>query len=282
MDNQSSNSAQQRQHTKKQHWIPKFYLNEFVDLSIKDAKKQFWVYNTLSALRKHAYSPLLRSAKSFAQGEYIYELPKNSLNTVEKILSSYENKFANIFQKRVKNQQGLTEKDKKEMSLFLNTLEIRHISNTLSPTFSIELSVYIEQLNQYYPADYQFLIIDKHQNHSFITGGRPIHSYNMAEANNPYGQSVYSPTLETVVPLSPKIALFINRANCVGYKTVRSDFIDEINYRVICSNLNGFFISSRKLQYQNILKMVRRNVQSLILQDKKESLMEDFLKRNKL
>ena len=243
-----------RQHTKKQHWIPKFYLNEFVDPSIRGARKQFWVYDTRLALGAHDYSPSLHTPKSFAQGEYIYELPNNPLNTVEEILSSYENKFAEIFKNKMKTKQDLTESDKKGMSLFLNTLGIRHISNTLSPTFSIELSVYIESLNQYYPADYQFLTIDKHADHCFITGGRPIHSYDMAEANNPYGQSIYSSTLETVIPLSPKITLFMNRANCTGCKTIRHDFINEINHRVICSNVGGFFISSKKLQYQDILK----------------------------
>ena len=257
-------------------------MSEFVDSSIQGAKKQFWVYDTQQSLKIPDYSPSRYSPKNFAQGEYIYELPNNPLNTVEKILSDYENQFAKVFKKKVKNQQDLTEKEKREMSFFLNTLEIRHIENASSSSFSIKLSVYVEQLNTYYPADYQFLTIDDNADIFFITGGRPIHSYDMVDTNSPYGQSAYSSTRETIVPLSPKIALFINRANCTGYKDISYDFVNEINYRVICSNADGFFISSRKLRYQDILKMVKRNVQSLILLDQKKFLMQDFLNRNKI
>lgn len=142
--------------------------------------------------------------------------------------------------------------------------------------FAQMIAVSIE-VNRWQFSDYQYLIIDDDSDYFFITGNHPVCLYDMTYMNSFYGIAPMSPTIEVTVPLSPKLALFINNAGITGFRdlTHQLNYIEEVNSRTIQNNTD-FLVSSAKFDYSFLERTIRRHRQSLILLNQREQLSKEF------
>lgn len=299
-----------KQITKNQHWIPKFYLKGFVDKSIK--KPTFWVYELKDILTK-SLNPKDKTPKSFASEEFFYESKDLSINTTENLLQEVEDKFSSILSSKVSTQSELTAEDKMWVSLFVSVFEVRtpaskehwnkqfgqvleqvqsleeqfkngeksdlhkHIEEEISNNGFFTMSLLTAlQVNRWNKASFLFLSIDDKSKYHFITSNHPVCLYDMSYMNTIYGIHPQSPTLELTIPLSPKLALMINNAGQEGYKDISHhiNYVEEVNNRTIIQG-SEFLISSTKVDLTFFERTIQRQRQSLLLLNARDEVMKE-------
>ena len=98
--------------------------------------------------------------------------------------------------------------------------------------------------------------------------------------NSIYGIPPLSTTIEVTVPLTPKLALFVNNAGIDGYFDIGHNFVREINNRTIIGNGN-YLITPTKIDKKFLDLCVRRFRQSLLLHLLSDDLNEKWDERMK-
>ena len=121
---------QENNPTKKEHYIPQFYLKQF-----SPDGKRIYQYDVIS--QKQTSDPV--PTKSICYEKNLYELKDDSgnikySNTIEKVLSVYEGEFAEIFRSIISKAQiksnfytnsFLTQEEKKLLIDFISTMVLR-------------------------------------------------------------------------------------------------------------------------------------------------------------
>jgi len=312
--------SSKKQITKDQHWIPRFYLSQFVDKAIVKGRPEFWVYETARALKEEKYEPTRQTPKSFANKNFFYETPVLPTNTIEDILQKIEDKFAKVLESKMLKGLELTEKDKYWVSLFIGTFETRTIASKenidsfnkrlleqaislekqyangrVSDThkklvnsidgniaFAQQIAVAMEMNRWSIISDFQFLTIKEDSDYHFLTGNNPVCLYDMTEMNGFYGIAPLSPTVEVTVPLTPKITLFINNTGKSGYLDLsyNLNYVEEVNNRTLHYN-SEFLISSKKVDHYFFERTLKHHRQSLILLNQADEIMTGMEERQK-
>ena len=132
-------------------------------------------------------------------------------------------------------------------------------------------------INRWQFSDMIFLTIEyEGEDLFFITSDFPVCLYDFTLMNGPYGIPPLSPTLEVVVPLTPKIAVFINNIGLNGYLELFPNFVREINNRTILRS-NKHIISSRELNKRFFANCINRSRQSLLLLALDDKLSNRYL-----
>jgi hypothetical protein len=98
----------------------------------------------------------------------------------------------------------------------------------------------------------------------FITSDHPVSLLDFAMSNRFYGLHPWGKTAESVVPLTPKIALFGNRAGITGYKDVDYNFLREVNFRTVSAS-NQMVISRTPIKDYEKKVIIDRFPQSLLV-----------------
>jgi len=293
---------------RKEHWIPnKSYLNYFIDDKLSKSLCNVYKKETLENIDK--IQPKLVAPDKLFKESYFYESPDKPLNAIEDFLADIEGKYKKILDNKILNKKKINDDDKKIIEYFLSTFETRTLSakeynNSFidkilehvvalekqfksgkkskiheelikAKEYNLSYSDFITTsitINRRQFADFQFLFVDfEGEDQFFITSDNPVSQIDFVYMNGPYGLFPQSPTLEIILPLTPKIALFANNIGIKGYKDVPPNFVREINHRTLTYSSTDI-ISPHKLDSAFINNCVRRFTQSFILFNLKDEL----------
>lgn len=307
-----------KQRTKAEHKVPdKSHLDHFKDEKTgklwiyKD--KGFLVGKPISEIPKEI------PPAAFLKEINFYESPLFNVNEVENTLAKIENEFNNVLRKKIMNKKGISTEEKQIVSNFISSLENRtsaskeNINNFLdkvsehftalekqfnqgkisftheellklkeeNSAFTQSVAASIE-INRWQFSDFLFLFIkDEYESEEqyFITTDHPVTLYDFTSMNSFYGIQPLSPTVEIVIPLTSKIALFINNVGVNGYKEISPNTISEINNRSLLTSFS-YIISPKKMSQRFIDNSIKRFRQSIILEVLYDRLNNEFLERH--
>ncbi len=301
-----------KSHTKQQHYIPnKCYLDYFADKSFK--KPSLWVYMDKKKFidNSEILNPIPISPDNFCKQHLFYETSKLPVNTIENFLNNLEGHYKQVVDKKIMHKKKLNKNDKQKVAYFLSTLEVRTPLNKKSlndfvsqlrerashleeihnkgekSEFSkqldelessnqmfINLILAAVQVNRFGFNDMLFLSPSFDDEESFfITSDFPVTMYDFTSMNSFYGITPMDTTVEVVIPLTPKIALFANNIGLNGYRNIDVNFVNEVNNRTIRRS-NKYIISPKKLSPEFIMRTVKRDPQSFVLWSMTDSLTD--------
>ena len=290
-----------KQRAKGQHYIPRAaYLEHFADKS--QGKSVLWVYQVengkLDISSERAIPP-----DKLCKETYMYEGPHLPVNIIEHLLERIESAYSSVFSRKIEKKEPLDQEDKKIVSLFISSLESRvpemrrniqgfvsrmeemagmietHHTGKWSPARASayekmksmafpELVAMASFINRWRFSNFHFLFNDDFYDSAnggfFIISDRPVTLYDFTSMNEFWGLVPISEDLEVLVPLTPRIVLFINNRGLDGYGTIGPNFIKEVNNRVAIYS-TGRIISPHRLNDNIVKDIVNRNRQSFIL-----------------
>jgi len=305
--------------TKQEHHIPqKSYLDYFVDTENNNLLWVYQDKNGIfEDIEKVAAKNI--SSINFCKEAYFYEAPQYRLNTIEKALSDIEGKYKSILENKILKKEKLTEEEKEVISYFISTLEMRttaskqNINNFIdrvskhftaleeqfkggemtenhkellklkeeNTAFAQTVAISME-VNRWRISDFVFMFVryEEGEDQFFITSDHPVTLCDFTMMNGFYGIPPLSSTAEVVIPLTPKVALFVNNIGVNGYIDIDPNFVSEVNNRVLISS-NKYVISPKKLTKKFIYKCTTRFRQSLILLSLQDCLDEEWRNRHR-
>lgn len=289
--------------TEKQHYIPnKSYLDYFNDKTLKP--NALWVYMDKKQVIDDASIAQYKNITpiNLCKESYLYETPRLPVNAIEKALAEIEGNYKKVLDNKIIPQKRLTESEKLTVSYFLSTLEVRtplnkentdkfiadikekvvHLeeahgngqksqlhqeledSERQNIMFTQTLAVAFE-VNRFGSVDMLFLSpqFDDEESY-FITSDFPVTMVDFTLENSFYPPTPMDATVEVLVPLTPKIALFVNNIGLNGYKKIDYNFVREINNRVLRRS-NKYIISPKKFDKDFSHYIVKRTTQSFVL-----------------
>jgi hypothetical protein len=286
-----------KQITHKQHWIPRVYLKAFT------TNKKLNAYEfdpkdkvDLPGVAKHTQP----TPKGIAHAKDLYESPDLPVNTIEDVFGSIENEYGALITK-IEARQSLDETERAKLAIFASALQNRtprqkahiesfldridtisrqvalahghpeaaerfsaEIAETRKSTFADYIAIALD-VDHWGALDLAFLVIESpFESHEFFTSDHPVSLTDFAADNTFYGIHPWGKTAESVVPLTPKIALFGNRAGITGYHSVDASFIREINLRTLIHSDNTL-MSKSELSQKEFDQNHRHHRQSLLL-----------------
>jgi hypothetical protein len=306
-----------KQKTKQEHYLPKkSYLEYFGD---PDNKSRLWVYQDKKLLlaEPDKTEPKPISAINLCKEGYMYEAPIYPDNSIENTLSQIEGDYKTILENKVLKRQELTSLEKETVSYFVSTLETRtpagrdningFIDRVLEQFTALEkqymggkLSKQHKELlslkednsafaqsvgtslivNRWKFSDYLFMFIKyEGDDQFFITSDLPVSLCDFTLMNSIYGIPPLSATAELIVPLTAKIALFINNIGVNGYIDIDPNFVREVNNRTMLYS-NKYVMAPKKLDGRFIDGATKRFRQSFLLLALEEKLSEDWKNRH--
>lgn len=292
-----------KQKTKQQHYIPnKSYLNYFVDQSLDTPA--LWVYFNKQEVINDAANANCKPITpiNLCKESYLYETPHLPVNAIEHALQKIEDDYKSVLDKKIIPQKRLTHVDKRKLSYFFSTLEVRTPLNKENTNDFInqmrEMVTHLEEakmggqksdlhkqldlaqaqnlmftqmliaavdVNRFGHVDMLFLTPDfEDERMFFITSDFPVTMENFVFANSFYPSTPMDATVEVVIPLTPKIAVLCNNIGLNGYKRIDHNFVREVNNRTL-RRANKFIISSKKLDKDFGDYTARRFPQSFLL-----------------
>ncbi|HBY09770.1 hypothetical protein A2274_00050 [candidate division WWE3 bacterium RIFOXYA12_FULL_43_11] len=293
-----------KQRTKGEHYIPnKSYLNYFTD-NTTPKKSTLWVYENKQQILTNINRVTAKniSPEKFCKDNYLYESPAFPLNAIENALAELEGKYKIIVDNKLLKGLEITSTEKEVVARYLSALEMRtplnkqnadeFINQLLEHTIALEeahnvkepselrkeLEAALKQnfmfttslasamdFNRYQICDFQILTINPvFADLFFITSDFPVTMLSFTMLNNFYPPTPMDITAETVIPITPQMAILVNNIGENGYKEIDYNFVDEVNSRVL-RRANSYIISDRKLTADFISRTRRHFPQSFIL-----------------
>lgn len=282
-----------KQVTHKQHWLPvSSHLSQFVDdKGVVQVYRYTGKGNDMLKTAKHfSVSP-----NAIGYENDLYERPDLPTNTVEDNLAKIEIAYGKVLENKIKQHKQLTEKEHHVVAQYIGLLQFRtprhrahldeffdrlgamgtqmalahdnpaagdrfvqQVEETRKLMFTESMAIG-QDVNLWQQLDFCFLEIDESymRDEEFITSDHPVSVFDFGSANNPYGLHQWHKTAESIVPLTPKIALFGNRIGMTGYKLVDYNIMREINFRTVSAS-NQMTISHLPLkEYEKGATLVR-------------------------
>lgn len=284
---------------KQQHYLPnKAYLAHFTDNKDKLHAYRF------EGNRQRFYETATHfhtTPRNLGKEGYIYESPDLPKNALEQTLQAIEDGYRKILEDKILQEKSLTTDEQGIVALFVNTLHGRvpaqrsHLNSFLDRVelmgrqislahghpeagdhFATEVdearqSIFADslvsrmQINPFQFCDIAILTIDPIFDESFfIVGDNPVSVLDFADANTFYGISHTSSTVEIVVPITKKLALFLNNVGIDGYRQIDGFYVDEINRR---SSLTAqdFVLAPEQLDEKFYNRITKHFPQSFVL-----------------
>ncbi len=289
--------------TKGEHYIPRAaYLEHFADDSQK--KPVLWVYEFDNNIGIRIEGEKGIPARQLCKETYLYESPNQPVNTLEQMLHKVEDAYLDVLRTAILLKKPLTARDKYRVALFITTLETRlpamrdNLQGTLGDIESkvqamedqfangeetethrdikeAKHSIFADgvmiaaELNVLQHLDFLFMdnstFYDPSVGGFFITSDHPVMRYDFTLMNGFGGIPPLSDTIEVIVPLTPKVALFANNRGLSGYEDIHPNFIMELNNRVLCYSRSRIF-APHPLSDAICDRMLSRSRQSFILE----------------
>lgn len=289
--------------TKKEHYIPnKSYLDYFVDKTLKPHALR--VYFNKEGVLKDAEKEIPKNITpiNLCKESYLYETPRLSVNTIEKMLQAIEDNYKRVLDTKIIQKKPLTVDDRLAVSYFISTLEKRtplnkqysdkfisdvkeqvvHLEQQFAKSKKSKLHedldnakkqnlmftqtlVTATQMNRYQVTDMLFLT-PKFEDEElfFITSDFPVSLIDFSLMNSFYPPTPLDATVEVTIPLTPNIALLVNHLGLNGYKQIDHNYVWEINNRTLIRS-NKFIISPKKLSDKFTKLNVKRYPQSFVV-----------------
>ncbi len=305
--------------TKQEHHIPqKSYLDYFVDKQNKNLlwvyQDKKCIFEGIDKVQVKNISSV-----SLCKEAYFYEAPQYEANAIEGALANIEGKYKQVLENKIFKKERLTKEDKEIISNFISTLEMRTTASKQNVNdfidrvskqfgalekqfkggqmtenhkqllklkeenfaFSQTVALSIE-LNRWRFSDFMVMFIKYEDDNDqfFVTSDHPVTLCDFTSMNGIYGIAPLSSTVEVVVPLTPRIALFINNIGVEGYMDISPNFVREVNNRVLISS-NNYVISPNKLTNKFIKGCTARFRQSFLLLCLEDRLYQEWEKRHK-
>lgn len=283
---------------KLQHYVPQFYLANFV---IRPKKSTVYCYD------KPKSKSFLVSVKNIASETYFYDKEKDSQQTIEKAFSVLEGSFKPIYDKVLSsgNLDSLTETERQTIALFVATQELRtreHRETIADMLRQAKARLYKENLTEEFKQKYEidkwdseeqikslhlvglkqasryaeyilnmkWILFGNRTRMPFWTSDHPINRFNQIDAK-PYGNlGLLSKGIEIHYPLNPKIVLSFYDSTIYQNFPSRNE-IDDLNNvvfenwlqvanstRYIFSNMTDFALAQKILKENPQLKEIDR------------------------
>lgn len=289
--------------TKGEHYIPRAaYLEHFADDSQK--KPVVWVYKFDNNLALRIEEAKGIPPRQICKETYLYESPTLPVNSIERMLESIEVTYHDILRNKILDKKPLTDEEKRKVALFVTTLEARlptmrdnlqgNLTEIESMVQSMEEqfangeetethrdikkakdSIFADglliaaELNILQHLDFLFLenrtFHDPSVGGFFITSDRPVMRYDFTFMNSFAGIPPLSDTIEVIVPLTPRVALFANNRGLSGFEDINPNFIMELNNRILYYS-RGRIFAPHPLSAAACDRMLGRSRQSFILE----------------
>lgn len=300
---------------KQQHVIPdKSYLQYWEDTHEKKPSLWVYrIEGDRTAEGFSSITPIGIPADQFAKEHFFYESSEKPQNALETALQQIEDGYNSVLREKITKGKELTEEDRLKITRFISSLELRTKSakenvrdfqrRSLDMIKMVEQAhgvkekssvhkqmeeslegniMFTDQLviganfNRYSIFNIQFLVIDESSKHLFLTCNHPVAMLDLSYGNSSYTGTPLSPTMEITIPLTPYITAFLSHRNFKTYEDVTYDlnYINEVNHRVLLYS-HDYFISKRKLEEDDIKRMIERDRQSLLLRAMRDNIYED-------
>lgn len=293
-------AEKKKQVTRKQHWLPvASHLAQFAnDEGVVQVYRYVSKSNDMLQTAKHF--PATPNAIGYEND--LYERDDLPTNTVEDNLAVIEAAFGKVLENKIKKHKSLTENDRLVVSQYVGLLRFRtprhrkhlddffqqmedtgrqvalahghpeagdrfadELNGTRKMMFTDSMAI-AQDVDIWWHLDYCFLeIADEYMSEAeFITSDHPVSLIDFTKSNNPFGLHPWHKTAESVVPLTPRLALFGNRVGITGYKNVDYNFLREVNFRTVSAS-NQMVISHSPIPEYEQKVIIDRFPQSLIL-----------------
>lgn len=287
--------------TTKEHWLPQSsHLNQFALDGVIQVYR-FDEGDRVNFVKTANHFPSSTSGIGFENR--LYERPDLPVNTVEDNLAQIEGNFGKVLENKIKLHKTLTSNERAIVASYVGLLQHRtprqreHLHKTMeqldlmgkqmalvhgkpraSDRHSAEIHAYkqliftdtmaiAQDVGIWEQLDFCFMVVPEYiKETEFITGDNPVSltDFTQAGLNSIYGSHPWHKTAESVVPLTPTIALFGNRVGIVGYKEVDYNYIREVNNRTLM-NSSQMIISRTPLTERENEAIAKRFPQSLLL-----------------
>ena len=264
---------------KKQHFVPKSYLKAFLDSSVPtDQEPYLWQISKVDRVAKK------KAPTNILKLTHLYTLEKPGLENpyvVEEFLGKIEQKYYNIYSKKIKLQKSLTDEEHAELCLFIFIMFYRNPAVKESMfSFISEIEERIKSLEKQHGASpHKSLLMSDHKKNAhaetmvelsneisslimkmkltfliapevgsrFITSDRPCFflnpSIHMSNGSIHSSPGLGQKDVELYLPLSPKITVLLTWSNLQGYVKIKNSQVEEIN-RMIVFHANDYLISN--------------------------------------
>ena len=246
---------------KKQHYVPQFYLREFLDPNTPSEQEPYvWVFS------KDGKTKQRRSPKNilWETDLYTFDLGGAKHYELENALSRIESDFAEVVRKKIKRQLPLTAQEHEALCQFVATMLQRTVrQKDNQESFYDDLVAQVERLETHHGSDTStsaklrglkkdvhklgilrilseipellgrmslaFLCADG-SSARFITSDDPVTLFNPdLQWQRLYGPGLAQSGVELTMPLSPKIALCMTWSNLRGYFQIPRWRVEELN-----------------------------------------------------
>lgn len=247
---------------KNQHFVPKCYLSEFVDLNTPTGQEPYiWVFS------KNKGRAQKRAPKNVFTENHLYTMEFNGEKdfTIEQDLSKIEGKFVQVM-KTIKKREPLSDQEHAYLCIFIaaqlqRTLRFKRnqenfiqqlidygtqISLVNGITKSKQVDDWVElkkdihklQLIENLPfltsiiqkMNIAFLCSPDKIKHPFITSDDPCVLFNPdLQWQRFFGPGFGQKNVQLTVPLSPEIMVVFSWANYHGYGLITSNMVEDLN-----------------------------------------------------
>lgn len=255
----------------KQHLLPEFYLEQWVDRATVGPKKTPMVW----VIAKDGQRGELKAVgKSVFYRHYFYDLLSNTGKrdqSLENTLSKIESASAKVIKERIPNKEALDQDEADAIDLFVACMFMRTERKRKSVRdFVLTKSRIEKDYAQEYGKSIPDTSLDEDNAHPFavFTAIEVISAEIMAmghvvlvapeghffvtsddpcvwAANGPVG--LRNPTITITLPLSPSHLLHISRTAASGYLDATDQDVDEMNRRTILGSEKYFISSLREI-----------------------------------
>lgn len=262
---------------KNQHYIPQFYLREWVDSNTPQGHEPYvWVFDRKTRKgRKKAPHNIFSETDLYTinlkSGGKVY--------AIEEALSNLEGKYATIFREKIKNHLPLNEEENIFLCAFVGAMlqrTIRH-KDTLEKFYDdiIERTESLERQNNLQPKESLKLKKQKENVHKlglvkslpdltellmkmsvaflcaentaseFVTSDDPCNLFNPdLQFQHFYSPGLGQKNIQLTLPLSPKIMLCMSWVNFKGYISYDKKKVEEAN-RMIVGHCYEYFVFNK-------------------------------------
>ena len=246
---------------KKQHYVPQFYLREFLDPNTPPGQEPYvWVFS------KDGKKKQRRAPKNILWETDLYTLDAEGAKhyELEQALSSIESDFAEIVQRKIKARLPLTAREHKTLCMFVATMLQRTVRQKDNQEgFYDQLVAQVERLETHYGSDgstsAKLRATKKHVHKAgilgilseipellgrmspaflctdgtsarFITSDDPVTLFNPdLQWQRFYGPGLAQSGVELTMPVSPEIAVCMTWSNLRGYIQIPRWRVEELN-----------------------------------------------------
>jgi hypothetical protein len=292
--------AKKKQVTHKQHWLP--VASHLAQFANESGVVQVYRYTSKGKEMLKTAKHLSIAPNAIGYENDLYERDDLPPNTVEDNLAVIESGFGEVLENKIKKHKPLTDKDRVVVEQYIDLLQFRtprhraHLDGFFQEMEDMgrqialahghpeagdrfadklgdarkmmftEAMAIAQDVSIWRHLDYCFLEItgDAMSEAEFITSDHPVSLIDFTMSNNLYGLHPWHKTAESIVPLTPKLALFGNRVGITGYKTVDYNFLREVNFRTVGAS-NQMVISHNPIEEYEQKVIIDRFPQSIIL-----------------